>query len=678
MMWCADSCSGSNPHQKSINGPLMIRYSLKYRIALIIFALEAVMIAIVLGSTLSTYLKSSQAQAANHEQVLLNLLSEASRVALFTAEYDELQPYIENAVSAPTVERIVLLNVNGSIVVSSDVRDIGSRLQKLQGTENHFWREIKISNAAGNLGTLAIKFTHAPLMETNRDALDRGVTIALIGMLLIAVIGVAIGHLLTRRLDQLQRAAQRLAKGDLTVKTLLKGNDEVAMLGKSFDTMADNIQRTVTELHDSQSELRQAHDELEERIKDRTAQLAIARDQALESSRIKSAFLANMSHELRTPLNAIIGYSEILEEEARELDTPVFVEDLEKIRVAGTHLLGLISGILDLSKIEAGKMEFYLDTFSVRDMIEEVLQSVEPQIRQQGNSFTYEYEGDPGDICADIVKVRQVLLNLLGNAAKFTENGAIRLCVNREKQQGKEWIVFKVIDDGIGISPEQINRLFKEFSQADATTTRKYGGTGLGLTISKRYCMLMGGDITVESEFNVGSIFIVKLPVTIHCDDISMAECMLKTPEQLRLGKPPNQPAVIERRDRLCSVMVIDDDPSVRDLLAFYLRKQGFHISLAENGEEGLLAAREQSPDVIVLDVNMPGIDGWSVLQALKHDPSTSHIPVVMLTVSEDYDRSVTLGASHFVSKPFDRKQLTEAIKDCVRNNADAIQLHRR
>jgi signal transduction histidine kinase len=237
-----------------------------------------------------------------------------------------------------------------------------------------------------------------------------------------------------------------------------------------------------------------------------------AQEAAEQANRSKGIFLANMSHELRTPLNAIIGYGEMLLEEAEDLGQPGFIPDLQKIHAAAKHLLALINDILDLSKIEAGKMDLYYETFDVASMIQDVMATIAPLVKKNANALKVHCADDLGAMRADLTKVRQTLFNLLSNACKFTEHGTITVEVTRETGDGGGWVTFRVRDSGIGMTPEQMEKLFQEFSQADASTTRKYGGTGLGLAISRKFCRLMGGDITVESTVGQGSTFTITLP----------------------------------------------------------------------------------------------------------------------------------------------------------------------
>jgi GAF domain-containing protein/CheY-like chemotaxis protein len=359
------------------------------------------------------------------------------------------------------------------------------------------------------------------------------------------------------------------------------------------------------------------------------------------ASQHKSTFLANMSHELRTPLNAIIGYSEMLQEDAVDEGAESLVPDLKRVNAAGKHLLELINSILDLSKIEAGKMELQLEDFGVGEMVEDIRAIIQPLAEKNRNRLEIDCGPGVGSMRADLIKVRQVLFNLLSNSCKFTEEGDVCLAVGRESVAGDDWLTFLVSDTGIGLTSDQIGRLFQEFSQADTTTTRKYGGTGLGLALSRRLCRLMGGDITVTSEPGRGSSFTVRLPA----DVTQIAERL----EGSQLGAAG-------------TVLVIDDEPPVRDLMRRFLGKEGFRVLTAAGGEEGLRIARERRPDAITLDVMMPGMDGWTVLCALMADPELRDIPVIMLTIVDDKHTGYALGASEYLSKPIDRARLLSVL----------------
>ena len=493
----------------------MLRLSLKYRIAVVILSLEVVVMVLALGTTLKKFTESNREQWAVSEGVQLNLLSDLSRIALLTAEYDELQPYIEQAVADPHIERVLLVDHKDRIVVSSRVDDVGMARPVLADTEERFWRTQEIENATGRIGLLAINFSHSELLAANRGAMDVGITIAASGIIFISVISVLIGHLLTRRLIRVTKTAQKFAAGDLSAKANLSGSDEVAQLGQAFDAMAANIEKHIATLQATEAELRQSRNDLERRVIERTAELAIARDQALEASRTKSTFLANMSHELRTPLNAVIGYSEMLAEEAIAGGYVGIAPDLQKIKTAGTHLLSLINELLDLAKIEAGKVPISIEEFDVTTLVEESAESVRPLLTNSVIKLNVHCDAELGSMYSDEMKVCQALINLLSNACKFTEKGTIDVVAERVERAGAASIKIAVTDTGIGIAPEQIHKLFSDFYQVDRSTTRKYGGTGLGLAISRRFCQMLGGDITVESRLHQGSTFTIFLPV--HC-----------------------------------------------------------------------------------------------------------------------------------------------------------------
>ncbi len=385
------------------------------------------------------------------------------------------------------------------------------------------------------------------------------------------------------------------------------------------------------------------------------SELLKARRAAEDASRSKSQFLASMSHELRTPLNAIIGYSELLLEDAAGGGHEGLLPDLRKIHSAGKHLLGLINDVLDLSKIEAGKMDLYLETFDVQEALTPVVETVGPLVAQHDNRLEVRWGEGLRTVRSDATRVRQILLNLLSNASKFTEHGVITLEAGRETDAaGVEWLVLRVRDTGIGMTPAQLAKLFEAFTQAENSTASKYGGTGLGLAISRRFCEMLGGTLTVTSEPGRGSEFTVRLPaVTAQIAGPTEGE---KHEEGGAGGATAG------------TVLVIDDDPAARSLIGRILAKDGFRVVEAEDGATGLRLARERRPDVITLDILMPGLDGWEVLAALKADEGLAAIPVVVVTIVDERNAGFALGAAEYLQKPIERTQLLEALRRAVRD----------
>lgn len=407
------------------------------------------------------------------------------------------------------------------------------------------------------------------------------------------------------------------------------------------DTRAANDALRVSELS-LERKVAERTDELVQSHED----LAVARDAALHASRAKSDFLANMSHELRTPLNAIIGYGEMLQEEVGENDHTEYSSDLDRIVGSGRLLLSLINDVLDLSKIEAGKMEVHIEEFDLEAFARDIESTVTPLVNKNANTIEHRAGGTLGTMRSDPTKVRQVLFNLLSNASKFTRDGVITLEVEREVvPDGEDWITFRVRDTGIGMTAEQQGRVFEAFSQAEETTARDYGGTGLGLAITQQFCEILGGSVTCESTPGVGSTFEVRLP------DRASAET-----------SPLFDEGTIDVPSGGTSVLVVDDDPASRDLLGRFLRREGFAVQTAATGEQALRMVHELRPEVITLDVIMPGMDGWEVLRTLKADPDLRDIPVILMTITDDQNLGYALGAAEYLTKPVDWDRLSSIL----------------
>ncbi len=490
-----------------------------------------------------------------------------------------------------------------------------------------------------------------------------GLTIGIFAAIFAAAV-LLINRLLKRRvihpLNHLTTIARSLTTDTITVEQVSEFNSakitRVARRGDEPGQLARAFQHMAQEVATREQTLSHA-------VEQRTAQLAEsmktaqqAKAQAEEANTTKSKFLANMSHELRTPLNAIIGYSEILVEEMTDLEVPSLIPDVQKIHGAGQHLLGLINNILDLSKVEAGKVELFLETFAIAPLMQEITDTIHPLLIKNHNTLVVNCSIDIGTMRSDITKLRQSLFNLLSNAGKFTENGTVTLTVERKES---DWISFSVSDTGIGMTPQQQAKLFQAFTQADLSTTRKYGGTGLGLVITQQFCHLLGGEIHVESEAGQGTTFTLRLP-----------ERVQQTAQPERVIEPFSPPEQHETNSAASTILVIDDDPAQQDLMQRFLSREGYRVMAALGGREGVTLAKQHTPEIILLDIRMPQMDGWEVLSLLKSDPELEKIPVVIVTIEDDQALGSALGAVDYLLKPVDYDRLLTLLQPYCANSA--------
>ena len=359
----------------------------------------------------------------------------------------------------------------------------------------------------------------------------------------------------------------------------------------------------------------------------------------------KSQFLANMSHELRTPLNAIIGYGEIVQEEAADLGQPQMVKDLDRVLSGGRHLLSLINSILDLSKVEAGRVDVELEEFDADDLILATAEFVRPAAEKKGLAFVVEQANPLGRVTSDPLKIKQCLLNLLSNAIKFTEHGRVTLRVERVPSPGGDVLVLAISDTGVGLNRVQMAKLFQPFAQADASITRTHGGTGLGLAITRNLCRLLGGDIDVTSLANVGSTFTMSVLATLGANAAQADDTVVAAPDSPRHERP--------------IALIIDDEADARDLAQRALERAGFAVCVAPTAAQGLDLAAKCAPALVCLDLNLPDRSGWSVLAALTKDSAAP--PVLVVSVEDCRAKSLSLGACGHLTKPLDRDQFTAA-----------------
>ena len=457
-----------------------------------------------------------------------------------------------------------------------------------------------------------------------------------LALILLAALGFAVlaGMFLAGRMvgpiRALRAGAARIGSGDLSQRIAIKTGDELEALANQFNDMAGRLQESYTGLE-------KKVDERTREVEEKSRQLEVA-------SQHKSQFLASMSHELRTPLNAIIGLTEMMVTNAARFGTEKAAEPLRRVHRAGSHLLGLINQVLDLSKIEAGKLELSPDWVNLTPLINEVVDTARPLAEQNNNRLMVKCQENLGSLTVDPMRLRQILLNLLSNACKFTKQGEVTLLARKLVNEGN-WIEFAVSDTGIGMTPEQQAKLFEEFTQADSSTARQYGGTGLGLAITRKLARMMGGDVTLTSEAGKGSTFTVRLPAG--------TDVPVRVPISSDRG----------RSTRADCVLVIDDDATARELISDHLKAGGFSVVTAAGGVEGIKLAKELQPTAITLDVMMPDLDGWSVLAALRQNPELADIPVIMVSIVDDKRRGIALGAAGYLTKPIDRERLHRLVR---------------
>jgi signal transduction histidine kinase/DNA-binding response OmpR family regulator len=464
-------------------------------------------------------------------------------------------------------------------------------------------------------------------------------------ILLIMIVGSIIFRVISRTLNTLTMTMQQIVKQKEVLKQRLvmtpySDLNEVVI---AFNMMVESLQYT----HEHLQELVALRTNELEKMLD---ELMVAKKNSEAANVTKSEFISNISHELRTPLNAIISYCELLREDAEAAGLNSYVSDLNKIHASGKHLLMLINDILDLSKIEAGKMDIYLEEFNVVNMIKDLENLIHPLLEKNKNSFEYEIDEHVDIMHTDLMKVRQCLLNLISNACKFTKEGKIILSVKPQISNDKSYLQFSVSDTGIGMTPEQLGELFKAFTQAESSTSRRFGGTGLGLYLTKQFAEMLGGGITVDSEYGKGSTFTLMLPVV---STMGIEKGALK--------KLP--PPKFYEKTGFKTILIVDDDPKFHEIIQTALDKIGVNVLHAFNGEECLELAKKYQPNLITLDVIMPMMDGWATLSALKSDPSLSHIPVMLISKLLENDLGFALGAVDYMSKPINPKLLISKIE---------------
>ena len=478
-----------------------------------------------------------------------------------------------------------------------------------------------------------------------------------------AALGTYKSHLVEMESIREEQAKRRHERDEVIIEKMtaladqLDGSARTLILNdiKKMNELADNADRNSSE--EASVELMlvafsRMSDEVNGLIDARTSEMETARDEARDASDQKTKFFANMSHELRTPLNAILGYGEMLYEDCEDLGYDDLLPDLKKITSSGSHLLSLINNILDLSKIEAGKMELFVTSFEIESMVQTIKDVSEPLAAKNDNGFVINLEGALGSMSQDETKLRQCLTNFLSNGFKFTKNGTVTLDVKARMVGDIEFIDFAVIDTGAGMSPEGVAKVFEEYTQAERSTSANYGGTGLGLPISKKFAEMMGGDVIVTSEEGVGSVFTMSVP----------RECPEYNEDEVE-GNVIN----LDEQDNL--VVLVDDDVAMHDLIKRTISKLNLTLLGATNSEKGMELIREVKPKLILLDVLMPGRDGWSLLKECKTDKDLKDIPVIMISQLNQSNLASSLGANDYLTKPIDRSHFINTLKRILGND---------
>lgn len=604
-----------------------IRHRLGFRILCMILP---VTVLIVVGTVATTAYLNHRTQVealSTRGRLTVELQAAALANPLWNLDMRQVETTLAALAQDPDFASAAITGPDGAEIARHARATVDDR-QALVVSKPIIYSDLGRTNALGRL-TLTLS-TGAAERSFQAQVTIAVVACAVILLGLAAALFAVLRLTIFRPLGLLLRAIQMVERQQWQ-KVAWRSSDEMGTVCEAFDTMVDSLQRGA----DAERALREA----EQRYRQARAE----EGRAEAANRAKSGFLANMSHELRTPLNAIIGYSEILSEEAADGGHHDLVPDLGKIIAASKHLLSLINDILDLSKIEAGRMEASVERFEIMAMVDDVTTVIAPLLSTNANRLVIEVDEPLGAMQSDLTKIRQCLLNLLSNACKFTEGGTITLRIGCGTVNGIDQVVFTISDTGIGISPEQIDKLFRPFSQADSSTTRRYGGTGLGLALTKSFAELLGGDIRVESRPQHGATFALTLP--------------------MRLGEAA-QPAVTASSSRPSgSVLIIDDDASLHAILGHQLGQQGLTVYHAHGAMEGIARARQVQPDIILLDIIMPHVDGWTVLRNLKSDTALRSIPVIVISLTDQRDLGFMLGAADVLIKPFDNGEIGRIVE---------------
>lgn len=615
------------------------------------------------------------------------MLATTSTNAILSRDISSLHEYVDKTGKERNVSYAVIEDSDGTVLASTDRKFDGYILtdevsrkansssgELFQQVGNVFDVSVPVFSNGKKAGIARIGISTDGMTQKIAAVKRNGIIMTLFAILVGSIVAVFIALKVTRGLSSLGKVAGEMAGGNLNIRGRIDSYREVNELSYAFNQMADAVQEREEELQQSMEELDNAHEELQsaneelqqnyeelehtneelqstteelqsanEELETTNEELLQANDRVMEADRLKSEFLANMSHELRTPLNSIIALSGIL---LARMDGELTGEQDKQIKIiqrSGKNLLELINDILDLSKIESGKMDVHIEEFGIADLVDDARMTVIPLISQKGLNTTFvTWDENIPVIRSDRNKIKQVLLNLLSNAVKFTPNGG-SITIGARRKDGS--IELSVADTGIGIARENLDKIFDEFRQVDGSSTREYGGTGLGLAITKRLVNLLGGGIRVESELGKGSTFTINIPVTLDgVEAISLNERAFRI--------DPDK----------ATILAVDDDPSAIYVIKRYLEGEGYQVIPAHDGHEAVRLAREIRPSAITLDIMIPGKDGWEVINELKGDPATRDIPIVIVSVLENKALGFSLGATDYLTKPVERETVLNTL----------------
>jgi len=611
----------------------------------------AVVIGIVATSVFAFEVQSIVSAKNNNLSTLATILSSPSRVALESGNHATIQTEFADLASLNLVDSAVLVNSKG-LQIAAYQKPVQAR-PEFSSSNCEIELPIRSADHQANLGTLRI-------VSDNKDILDQIVyrgaiqfVLVAISLLLALIIARYLRKRITSPLANLVEITHRVVDDKEYFHSAPKeNNDEIGFL-------ADALNQLVNEIRSKDRQLDKATQEMEQRVIQRTIELKSAMKQALAASKAKSNFLANMSHEIRTPMTAILGYADLLQEEVKNA---VSRDRVETIQRNGRHLLTIINDILDVSKIEAGKMTVERIPTQIKHELADVISLLNSKATQKGIALPVEFKTSiPATISTDPTRLKQILMNLVGNAIKFTAQGEVRIAISflPSQSDAESLMQFEVIDSGIGLSEQQVNSIFQAFTQADESMTRRFGGTGLGLTISRGLTHLLGGTISVESEIDVGSNFrftvgtgpLVDVPLVDGSDFLKK-----------RLPPAPSS-------ESSCSmlsgkILLVEDGIDNQRLISFLLKKAGAEVEIAENGKVGHELAREKWLEgdpfhLILMDMQMPVLDGYSATRILREEDYP--LPIVALTahaMSHEKEKCVIAGCDDYSTKPVDRHQL--------------------